>query len=55
MLVPGTRTGVYRFGAAKLVTDNEGNSKISTEDFAAALLDEAENPKHIRCRFTAAY
>jgi uncharacterized protein len=30
-------------------------SLISREDFAVAILDELEKPKHIRRRFTAAY
>jgi len=34
---------------------SEGNSTISMEDLAVALLDEAERPKHHRIRFTAAY
>jgi hypothetical protein len=51
---PGTRTGSYRTGTDQLVTDADGNSRISYEDYAAALVDEIENPKHIRRRFTAA-
>jgi len=55
MLVPGTRTGSYRLGFDELVVDQHGNSKISMEDFAVVLIDEAEQPKHRRTRFTAAY
>lgn len=55
MLIPGTRTGKYRLGSDELVFDKNGQSKISMEDFAVALLDEAEHPKHHRSRFTAAY
>ena len=38
-----------------LIEDAEGQSAISREDFAVAILDEIEKPKHIRKRFTAAY
>lgn len=55
LLEPGARTGVYRLGADELLVDAEGNSKISMEDLAVALLDEAERPKHHRTRFTVAY
>lgn len=55
LLEPGERTGAYRLGADELLVDAEGNSTISMEDLAVALLDEAEQPKHHRTRFTAAY
>jgi putative NADH-flavin reductase len=55
MLVPGIRTGNYRLGSDELVVDKDGNSQISMEDFAVVLIDEAEQPKHHRTRFTAAY
>lgn len=55
LIEPGTRTGKYRTGGEQLVTDSAGNSKISMEDFALALLDEAEKPRHVRARFTVAY
>ncbi|MBM7645927.1 putative NADH-flavin reductase [Scopulibacillus daqui] len=51
----GTRTGKYRTGTEQLVTDKNGESYISAEDFAVAMLDEVENPQFIRQRFTAAY
>ncbi|MET9497981.1 NAD(P)H-binding protein [Streptomyces sp. NPDC006552] len=54
-LEPGKRTGRYRLGADTLVVDAEGNSVLSMEDLAVALLDEAERPAHHRTRFTAAY
>jgi len=55
MLVPGIRTGHYRLGSDELVVDENGNSQISMEDFAVVLIDEAEQAKHHRTRFTAAY
>ncbi|WP_330231296.1 NAD(P)H-binding protein [Nocardia sp. NBC_00508] len=51
-LVPGKRTGTYRVGADELLARPDGLSAISMEDFAVALLDEAERPAHRRARFT---
>ncbi|GAA3556501.1 NAD(P)-dependent oxidoreductase [Nonomuraea rosea] len=55
LLEPGERTGTYRIGADELLVDAAGRSAISMEDFAVALLDEAERPRHHRVRFTVAY
>ena len=55
LLQPGQRTGTYRIGTDELVIDADGNSTISIEDLAVALLDETERPRHHRTRFTAAY
>jgi putative NADH-flavin reductase len=52
---PGERTGKFRLGLDHLVEDAKGESKISREDFAVAILDELETPKHVRQRFTVAY
>ncbi|MFJ6948502.1 NAD(P)-dependent oxidoreductase [Streptomyces wuyuanensis] len=52
---PGERTGTYRTALDDLVVDENGNSDISTEDYAVALIDEIENPRHIGERFTAGY
>lgn len=54
VLAPGHRTGRYRLGADALLCDAQGNAAISMEDFAVALLDEAETPRHVRKRFTVA-
>ena len=54
MLTPGQRTGRYRLGTDVLLIDESGNSGISMEDFAVALLDEAETPRHTGERFTVA-
>ncbi|SFB41683.1 carboxymethylenebutenolidase/hypothetical protein [Amycolatopsis marina] len=54
-LEPGLRTGSYRLGADELLIDAAGNSAISMEDLAVALVDEAERPRHHRSRFTVAY
>ena len=55
MLIPGERTGRYRVGGAQLLTDEAGESRISLEDYAVAMLDEAEHPAHHRARFSVAY
>jgi len=55
IIEPGERTGKFRIGADELLKDEEGNSRISQEDFAVAMIDELENPKHIRKRFTVGY
>lgn len=54
MLIPGARTGQYRRGSDMLLVDTDGNSQISMEDFAFALMDEAEAPQHRMARFTVA-
>jgi putative NADH-flavin reductase len=55
LLQPGIRTGQFRLGRDQLITDNSGNSHISVEDYAVAMIDEMEVPKHSRMRFTAGY
>lgn len=54
-IAPGERTGHYRVGKDQLLKNKEGESKISTQDYAVAMLDELEHPQHIRERFTVAY
>lgn len=53
-LAPGERTGRYRTGADYLLTDERGDSAISVEDFAVAIVDELEQPAHIGELFTVA-
>jgi putative NADH-flavin reductase len=52
---PGARTGKFRVGNDRLLEDAQGQSRISREDFAIAIVDEIEKPQHRRKRFTAAY
>jgi putative NADH-flavin reductase len=54
-LAPGERTGKFRLGGDELLIGADGESKISMEDFAIALVDELENPGHSRQRFTVGY
>jgi uncharacterized protein len=51
----GKRTGKFRLGGDQLLTDDKGNSSISYEDYAVALVDELEKPAHSRKRFTVGY
>lgn len=51
----GKRTGSYRTGLENPVLNPAGRSVLSVEDTAVALVDELENPKYIKKRFTAAY
>ncbi len=55
VIAPGERIGKFRLGKDDFLTDEKGNSQISAEDYAIALVDELENPKHIRQRFSIAY
>lgn len=55
VFAPGTRTGRFRLGDDTLLFDAAGDSHISYEDFAVALLDEVERPVHHRTRFTVGY
>ncbi|MFF0741796.1 NAD(P)-dependent oxidoreductase [Streptomyces sp. NPDC004111] len=52
---PGERTGTYRTDTENLVLDPEGNSRISAEDYAVALVDEIERPQHAGERFTVGF
>lgn len=52
---PGERRGTYRTTDEVLLTDADGNSDISGEDFAIAFVDEIASPAHHRTRFGVAY
>lgn len=54
-LLPGQRTGTFRLGTDQLLMDSNGESRISVEDYAMAMIDEVEKPTHIRRRFTVGY
>ncbi|CAH0272839.1 MULTISPECIES: NAD(P)-dependent oxidoreductase [Bacillaceae] len=48
----GNRTGGYKLGKDNLLVNSKGESYVSYADFALAVLDEIEIPKHINQRFT---
>jgi putative NADH-flavin reductase len=52
---PGARTGKFRLGTNSLISDEKGESRISMEDYAIALVDELEKPAHQRARFSIGY
>ncbi len=54
-LSPGQRTGKFRLGTDQLLADAQGESRISVEDYAMAMIDEVEKPRYIRRRFTVGY
>src|ERR1700722_16219740 len=51
----GERTGKFRLSNDELLVAADGQSRISTEVFAISLVDELEQPKHSRQRFTVGY
>lgn len=55
IIEPGERTGTFRQADDELIVDADGQSRISTQDFALAMIDELETPRHVRARFTVGY
>jgi putative NADH-flavin reductase len=54
-IAPGERMAVYRPGRDDLLVDANGESSISMEDYAVAVIDEAKSQKHSGRRFTVAH
>jgi putative NADH-flavin reductase len=52
---PGTRTGVFRLGTDNLIANEKGESRISMEDYAIAMVDELETHAHSGRRFSIGY
>jgi uncharacterized protein len=55
VIAPGERTGKFRLGKDAVLVGTDGKSRISIPDYAIALVDELETPRHIRQRFTVGY
>lgn len=55
VIAPGQRTGSFRSSSDQLITDADGNSAISVQDYALAMVDEIELAAHPRARFTVGY
>ncbi|TBN32921.1 NAD(P)-dependent oxidoreductase [Pseudomonas sp. BGI-2] len=53
--VEGERTGSFRVGKDDLLVSSAGRSWITFADYAIAMIDEVEVPKHSRQRFTVGY
>ena len=51
----GKKTGNSRLGKDDLIVDAEGNSHISVQDYADAMVNELEKPAHHKERFTIGY
>lgn len=49
------RTGTFRLGDNTLLTDDQGDSRISFPDYAIAMVDEIETPRYPHARFTVGY
>ncbi|MCU7494917.1 MAG: NAD(P)-dependent oxidoreductase [Ignavibacteria bacterium] len=54
-IFPGERTGKFRLGSEQPILDEKGQGRISVQDYAVAMIDELENPKHLKQRFTIGY
>lgn len=54
-IFPGKKTGQYRVGGDQLLSDAEGHSKISVQDYAVGFIDEVESGVHPRQRIGLAY
>ncbi|MEV4800895.1 NAD(P)-dependent oxidoreductase [Nonomuraea sp. NPDC049421] len=54
-IAPGERTGVFRVGGDTLLSDEQGRSFISAEDYAVAIADELEKNANVRKRICVAY
>jgi uncharacterized protein len=52
LFAPGKRTGAYKLGKDQLLVNSKGESFVSMEDYAIAVLDEIENPQHLNERYT---
>jgi putative NADH-flavin reductase len=55
IIAPGERTGRYRLGDDALLVGEDGQSRISVQDYAKAMIDELERPAHTGRRFTVGY
>lgn len=54
-IFPGERTGQFRLGTDQLLSDDQEQSRISVQDYAVAMIDELETPRHSCQRFCVAY
>lgn len=54
-IAPGERTGKYRTTDDQFLADASGHSNITFADYAVAVLDELETPRHVGKRFGVAY
>jgi len=55
ILKPGDKTGQFRIGGDQVLMTEQGPTSITVGDLAVAIMDEIEQPRQIRKRFTAGY
>ncbi len=55
LLTPGERTRQYRLGGDAPLMNGEAPGTLSVKDLAVAIVDEIEQPRHVKQRFTVAY
>ena len=55
IIEPGQRTGKFRLSKDDMIVNEKGESKISVQDYAVAMIDEVEKPSHHKERFTIGY
>lgn len=55
VIAPGERSGQFRLGGDQVLFSAGGDSRISVQDYAVAMIDELEGPAHPRQRFTVGY
>ncbi|MBB6733116.1 NAD(P)-dependent oxidoreductase [Cohnella zeiphila] len=53
-IAPGRRTGSYLKGKDHLLVNSQGESYVSYEDYAVAVVDEIERAAHVKERITVA-
>ena len=54
LLAPGERSGAYRLGGDELLMQGAEPAGLSVADLAVAIVDELEQRRHVRRRFTVA-
>ncbi|MDE1324841.1 NAD(P)-dependent oxidoreductase [Vibrio aestuarianus] len=54
-IFPGDKQGAYRIGSDALLSDEQGNSRISVSDYAVVMIDELESAAHPSQRIGVAY
>jgi len=55
IIEPGERTNKFRLGKDDMIVNEKGESRISVQDYAVAMIDELEKPSHHKERFTIGY
>lgn len=51
-IAPDQRRGKFRRGTDQMLMDANGQTSISPQDYAVAMIDEVEKPRRVRQRFS---